>query len=311
MTKVVVGYDGTTASEAAVRVALREAALDGAELMVVSSWYLVPYVGTLGGYGYDMALDVPAVREGCREAAVAVVERVGVGLDHRRVPVDVDVVAEGAAHRLLELGADAALVVLGGRRHGPLLSALVGSTTNRVLHHARCPVLVAPADTPLTWERVVVGVDGSPDSLVALRWAAARATAYGCPLVVVQATGSDRGGQSDEAAFGDAVRTEVADHAGPSRSGSWRTAPFLPSWQQPERAPCWSSDRADGTRSRVRCSARSRPRASTTRRVQSRWCPVSPPRGCRGGRSGARRPRSGRPTRSAPGRCRSRRPNRP
>lgn len=40
---------------------------------------------------------------------------------------------------------DADLLVMSSRGYGPLRQLLLGSTTERVLHHARCPVMVIPA----------------------------------------------------------------------------------------------------------------------------------------------------------------------
>jgi nucleotide-binding universal stress UspA family protein len=60
------------------------------------------------------------------------------------------VIRDGVVHdeilRLAtERGAD--VIVVGMHGHGFLAHALAGSTAERILHHARCPVLVVPHDS--------------------------------------------------------------------------------------------------------------------------------------------------------------------
>ena len=57
-----------------------------------------------------------------------------------------EVMLEGPAHAIVEIaeGANADLIVAGTRGHSTLAGLLLGSVTQRLLHIARCPVLVAP-----------------------------------------------------------------------------------------------------------------------------------------------------------------------
>lgn len=60
------------------------------------------------------------------------------------------VVREGAAHdQIVQLARErqADLIVVGMHGHGFLAHALEGSTAERVLHHAPCPVLVVPHES--------------------------------------------------------------------------------------------------------------------------------------------------------------------
>jgi nucleotide-binding universal stress UspA family protein len=42
-------------------------------------------------------------------------------------------------------GHDVDLIVMASRGYGPLRQILIGSTAERVLHHASCPVLIVPS----------------------------------------------------------------------------------------------------------------------------------------------------------------------
>jgi nucleotide-binding universal stress UspA family protein len=90
------------------------------------------------------------------------------------------------APTLLAEAARCDLVVVGTRGLGGFQSLLLGSVSHQLVNHAQCPVVVVPRpDEPVRTtgsQPIVVGVDGSENSLAALRWAGRRALATGSIL---------------------------------------------------------------------------------------------------------------------------------
>ena len=64
------------------------------------------------------------------------------------------------------------LLVMGSRGLGAIQGLLLGSVSQEVAQYGRSPVVVVPGGSDAVAGRVVVGVDGSPSSLAALRFAA-------------------------------------------------------------------------------------------------------------------------------------------
>ncbi|MDN5794874.1 MAG: universal stress protein [Intrasporangium sp.] len=97
------------------------------------------------------------------------------------------------AGQLVEASRQADFVVTGSRGRGRLLSGLLGSTSYAVTAHAHCPAIVvrtASEDGSLPPHpgpecRVIVGIDGSPESSRALAQAADIAARSQAPLHVV------------------------------------------------------------------------------------------------------------------------------
>ena len=102
------------------------------------------------------------------------------------------------AERLMAMAeeVDAAFIVLGSRRRGALLSALLGSVSQTLARKAPCPVVIVPAEAPRAWARklgdpragdstVVAGVDGSEHSVRAAVLADQLARSFGDRLLLV------------------------------------------------------------------------------------------------------------------------------
>ena len=87
--------------------------------------------------------------------------------------VDLMVLQSPAGPALVDAGKDATMITVGTRGRGAIADTLLGSVSGHVVANAAVPVAVVPEGAPLgrPHRRVLVGVDGSPNSCTALRWA--------------------------------------------------------------------------------------------------------------------------------------------
>jgi universal stress protein E len=156
---VLVGTDLDRASESLVGTALALARAAGAKVHVVYAFN--PPVGFLSelGAGFDPAI-LAEEEQRCREALAAQVAHLGLGAG-TAAELHGQSVRTGAPHRVLselakEIGAD--LVVVGATAGGRLQRRL-GSTADRVLRRAECPVLVVRGDLRLPLRKILAPVD--------------------------------------------------------------------------------------------------------------------------------------------------------
>ena len=118
-------------------------------------------------------------------------------LDRARQLVDADdsMLTPGSLVPLLRLecaSRAATLIAVGVRPHRRLAAATFGGHDVEALHDVPCSVLVArPGWGPAHPDRVVVGVDGSPESRHAERVARSLAARIGCEVMPVVALGAD------------------------------------------------------------------------------------------------------------------------
>jgi len=143
---IVVGVDGSSCGDEALRWAAHEARLRRSRLVVVHAWSLP--IGFRTPRVDALSLD----RESVRLSAKATLEAsiIGVlGPDAGRPGEDRLVVeeclAEGNPGELLAREASRAdLLVVGSRGHGVLASIVFGSVSCHCVAHAACPVVVVP-----------------------------------------------------------------------------------------------------------------------------------------------------------------------
>lgn len=156
--RILCGVDGTPASLTAVRQAVRLA--DDGELLLVAAANLAK-AAQAGMAAVHAAELLQSDAEAALEAAQAV------------APTAKARLLDGAPATLLLNQAEAekaTLVAVGSHGRGRAAGLLLGTVAARMLHEAKCSVLLArPAQDPDSWpQQIVVGFDGSPEAEAAL-----------------------------------------------------------------------------------------------------------------------------------------------
>ncbi len=165
---LVVGVDGSPASDAAVRYAAGEAASRNLPLAVVHTWQPFPAWAVSMWAPVPMTLTPDVLEQAGRTIlgrAAAIVESAAPEVSHEEYLV------QGSAETVLTAAAEHALLLIvgGGSQsdHGP---GWLGSVALHLVSAARCPVAVTPSGPPRLGD-VVVGVDGSATAQDALAFA--------------------------------------------------------------------------------------------------------------------------------------------
>jgi len=179
--RVLVGVDGSEESQEAARQA---ATLTEGRLTLLAAYNLASAL--VGGTGFG----VPAYYDEDiqRDSAKAAVQQV-------RQDVDADAtgkIVKGVAWDALIGEAERAedtLIVVGSHGLGRMAGIVMGSVATEMIHKAPCSVLVARKRSDPFPHKIVVGIDGSPQSLAAYAVAKQLAEKFATELVPVRAHG--------------------------------------------------------------------------------------------------------------------------
>lgn len=155
---IVAAYDGSDHADRALRWATEQAALEVRQLVVVA------------------AGDAPTP---LLDRAVATARKAHPGL-----PVAALTTPGDPRQVFIDLSSQAHLVVVGSRGRGALRSMLLGSVGAAVSAHADCPVVVCRPNGH-RGRGVIVGADGTPESLPVIEFAYRQAALRGLSLTVL------------------------------------------------------------------------------------------------------------------------------
>lgn len=183
---VVVATDGSEDATRAVHWAAEQAFLERRPLVVATATGAaqVPAMAAGGlGAGYAPDLDdLMAHGESVAADALAVVQHLRPGLD-----ASSEVLVGDPRQVLVDLSRRAHLLVLGSRGRGAFRSKVFGSVSAAVSRDAACPVFVCrpPSRTEVPTRGILVGADGTPESLPVIEFAFHQASLLDLPLTVV------------------------------------------------------------------------------------------------------------------------------
>jgi nucleotide-binding universal stress UspA family protein len=150
---ILIAYDGSDDAKAAI--AFAGGLFRGQPAVVLTVWERLAMTSARASAGLMMTIDQSGMEDEAIGQAMSELAQRGADLAREAgldaVPrCDVDSVAVWSTIVDVADELDATLIVTGTRGLGGVRSLLLGSTSDRVLHHAHRPVLVVPGPQPST-----------------------------------------------------------------------------------------------------------------------------------------------------------------
>jgi nucleotide-binding universal stress UspA family protein len=186
MSNIVVGVDGSPASDAAVHWAAREAMMRTAPMKLINVVAPTLVSSAMAPNHTITQGEELRARQILKQARQIVEQQAG----EKRPDIHTQRQYAGVVPTLVDASNDAQMVVVGSSRRA-FGRGILGPVIAGLLHHANCPVTVVPDPESTQHEigdaPVLVGIDGSTASESAAALAFDEASRRGVPLVALQA----------------------------------------------------------------------------------------------------------------------------
>lgn len=204
---IIAAVDGSAVGYHAAAWAAADAALRGCRLHLITS------ISVAGGLGPAPILtedDMSWLRVDAERVLVEAARIARAATPDASPVITTEVTTDAIIEHLIRRSDDARGIVVGSRGLGAIRRGLLGSVSAALIRHANCPVTVvrsiSATDAVTAVRPVLVGVDGTANSVPALEFAFEEASRRNVGLVVLHAW-SDRSNGLDPAIVGwDAIR---------------------------------------------------------------------------------------------------------
>ncbi|ARC56981.1 Universal stress protein [Frondihabitans sp. 762G35] len=174
----IVGWDGSSASRAALDWAARRARRHGGGLHVLRVLGPFPFVESEALWADEVtAASIVSLDD----------EIARLRTEHPGLAVTSELVSGDATEILLDNSSPQTVLVIGTRHRSAPYFRFAWSFGGQLAGHARGPVVIVPETSPQDARGIVVGVDSSPESDAAVVFAAREADRDGSPLDLVHA----------------------------------------------------------------------------------------------------------------------------
>lgn len=185
--KIVVGVDGSSSSVSAALWAATVAETLESPLHIAGA---VPQPAFYMGESASVVPREVWAEQRCAAERIVADVATAVKARHPHGVVTTSVDTATASAMMVELSRAARMLVVGNSGSGPIVSALFGSTAQTTSNSALCPVIVwregaAAVDAP-----ILVGIDGTATSEVAVGQAFDLASSFGVPMIAALAWNS-------------------------------------------------------------------------------------------------------------------------